>query len=314
MSSALSTLLHAPVYAPLQRLQDAVTEAAGIQVYIKREDLIHPQISGNKWRKLKYNLLQAAQEGKDTLLTFGGAYSNHIYAVAAAGKLYKFRTIGIIRGEEHQPLNATLSFARACGMHLHYLDRTTYQQKEHPEVLYSLQEQYGNFYLIPEGGSNALAVKGCMEIIQDIPLEVDYLCLPCGTGGTMAGLVAGAPDKKIIGFSALKGGEFLNQSVKELLQSYAIIDAAPNKTYLTASTWHIQTNYHFGGYAKVQPELLEFIRKFEQTHNIPLEQVYTGKMLYGVYDLLQEGYFPKGSTLVVLHTGGLQGRSAMLNF
>jgi 1-aminocyclopropane-1-carboxylate deaminase/D-cysteine desulfhydrase-like pyridoxal-dependent ACC family enzyme len=313
MSSAISSLLHAPVYTPLQLVQDAFTDAAEITLYIKREDLIHPQISGNKWRKLKYNLLQANRERKDTLLTFGGAYSNHIYAVAAAGKLYNFHTIGIIRGEEHSPLNATLSFAQACGMHLYYLDRTTYKQKDYAEVLYPLQEQFGKFYLIPEGGSNALAVKGCTEIVQEIPSEVNYLCLPCGTGGTMAGLIAGAPDKQIIGFSALKGGEFLNQSVKDLLNMYAGIDSSPSKIYLTASNWHIQVDYHFGGYAKVQPELLEFIRKFEQTHNIPLEQVYTGKMLYGVYDLLQKGYFPKGSTLVVLHTGGLQGRNAMLS-
>jgi 1-aminocyclopropane-1-carboxylate deaminase len=312
MAADLTSLPDTPVHAPLQRIQDTVTEAAGVCLYIKREDLIHPQISGNKWRKLKYNLLQAAQDGKATLLTFGGAYSNHIHAVAAAGKLYNFRTIGIIRGEEHQPLNTTLAFAKACGMHLHYADRTVYRSKDQPEFLSQLQKQYGNFYLLPEGGSNALAVKGCREIIQDIAITYDYLCLACGTGGTMAGLITAAPDKRIIGFSALKGGEFLYEEVNKLLHNYASIDSTPEKAYLTSANWHIQTEYHFGGYASIKPELTAFIRQFEQQHYILLEQVYTGKMLYGLYDLLQKGYFRRGSTIIALHTGGLQGRSPEL--
>lgn len=314
MSSAVSDLLTTSVHAaPLHQIKDAVTEAARVNLYIKREDLIHPQISGNKWRKLKYNLLQALQEGKDTLLTFGGAYSNHIYALAAAGKLYNFHTIGIIRGEAQTPLNATLTFAQACGMQLYYLDRMAYKAKEQSALLSRLQAQYGRFYLIPEGGSNALAVKGCTEIVRDIAIAYDYLCLACGTGGTMAGLVASAPHKTIIGISALKGGAFLYQEVKGLLESYASIDPSHPQPYLTATNWHIETEYHFGGYAKVKRELIEFIRQFEQTHGIPLEQVYTGKMLYGVYNLLQKGYFRKNSTVVVLHTGGLQGRSTVLD-
>jgi 1-aminocyclopropane-1-carboxylate deaminase/D-cysteine desulfhydrase-like pyridoxal-dependent ACC family enzyme len=297
----------------LQQIHDAVTEAAGVTLYLKREDLIHLQISGNKWRKLKYNLLQAIQEGKKTLLTFGGAFSNHIYAVAAAGKLYNFHTIGIIRGEEHQPLNATLSFAQACGMQLYYIDRKLYKQKEQPSFLLNLSDQYGDFYLIPEGGTNALAVKGCKEIAEEISVNYDYLCLACGTGGTLAGLIAGAPSKNIIGFSALRGGDFLCEEVNMLLQSYATIDNAAKKAYVHSTNWQIQTDYHFGGYAKTTPALIQFIKQFEQRHNILLEQVYTGKMLYGLYDLMQKGYFPEGSTVIALHTGGLQGRSTALD-
>jgi 1-aminocyclopropane-1-carboxylate deaminase/D-cysteine desulfhydrase-like pyridoxal-dependent ACC family enzyme len=305
-------LFTAPVYAPLQQIRDAITEAAGVSLYMKREDLIHPQISGNKWRKLKYNLLQATLEGKKTLITFGGAYSNHIYAVAAAGKIYNFSTVGIIRGEEHQPLNATLSFAQACGMRLHYIDRSTYKAKDQNVFLSWLQNLYGEFYLLPEGGSNALAVKGCREILQDIDIGFDYLCLACGTGSTLAGLIAGAPEKNVIGFSALKGGSFLYDEVVDLLQTYALIDNDPSKPYLSSLKWHIHTEYHFGGYAKVKPELVEFIRQFEQRQGIFLEQVYTGKMLYGVYDLLQKGYFRRESTIIALHTGGMQGRSGAL--
>ncbi len=300
------------VNAPLQPIQDISTEAAGVKVYLKREDLIHPQISGNKWRKLLYNLLQAAGEGKDTLLTFGGAYSNHIYAVAAAGNYYGFNTIGIIRGEAYEPLNNTLTFARHCGMTLHYVDRTTYRQKQEPSFIAYLQNQFGIFFSIPEGGSNALAVKGCAEIVQDIPIDVDYICCACGTGGTIAGLIASAPYTQVIGFSALKGGEFLYKDVEELLHAYSQIDNAAEKFYLHASNWQINLDYHFGGYAKINPDLIEFIQWFEQMHGVYIEQVYTGKMLYGLYDLLQKGYFEKGSTIVALHTGGLQGRSPLL--
>jgi len=293
---------------PLQRVRGAAADEAGVRVYLKRDDLIHPQISGNKWRKLKYNLLEARRRGYDALLTFGGAYSNHLHATAAAGQAFGFRTIGVVRGEETFPLNPTLAFARSGGMHLHYVSRDLYRLKTDEAVFESLRKQYGPFYLLPEGGSNALAVKGVAELVDEIDISWDFLCCPCGTGATLAGLVAGAGGKgQIIGFAALKGGSFLHGDATNLLRSYY---ATTGKDDPHHANWQIQTDYHFGGYAKTTPALLAFIRQFEGDNGIRIEQVYTGKMLFGLEDLLRKGFFSPGSVVVAVHTGGLQGRSA----
>ena len=186
---------------PLEEVNDTFLKERKISLFMKREDLNHPQMSGNKWYKLKFNIQEARNQGKDTLLTFGGAYSNHIYAVAAAGKIFNFKTIGIIRGEEHNPLNPTLSFAKGNGMKLYYLDRESYRKKNSPEICDKLTKKFGDFYLLPEGGTNRLAVKGCSEIIGKINLDYDYICCPCGTGGTLAGLITGLNgDKFALGF------------------------------------------------------------------------------------------------------------------
>ncbi|GAA4830294.1 1-aminocyclopropane-1-carboxylate deaminase/D-cysteine desulfhydrase [Algivirga pacifica] len=287
---------------PLEEIKDPVITDYGIRLFIKRDDLTHPAISGNKWRKLKYNLQQAKKEGHKTLLTFGGAYSNHIYAVAAAGLWMDFETIGVIRGEEHLPLNPTLSFAKEAGMKLVYMDRTTFRTHESPEVLQSLKEEWGDFYTVPMGGSNVFALPGCQEIVKEIeaePLTFDYICCACGTGGTLAGILSGLKDgQQAIGFPALKGGEFLYDDIHKLLEE-ASVD-------VPSSQWTLNCDYHFGGYAKKKPELLAFMEAFEERNQIPLEFIYTGKMMYGVYDLIQKGYFPEGSQIVVVHTGGLQ--------
>jgi len=285
--------------APLQKIQDPLFTQKRVELYLKREDLLHPTISGNKWRKLKYNLKAAKEQHKSLLLTFGGAYSNHIVAVAAAGKEYNFRTLGFIRGEEHASLNPTLAFAVHCGMALIYLNREAYRQKDSPEFLDSLRQQYPEAYILPEGGTNLLAVKGCTEIVNDIDILFDYICCAVGTGGTLAGIIAGLPgEKKIIGFSALKGGEFSNQDIQQLVKAYT------NREY---TNWELQTQYHFGGYAKVKPELLQFIQDFKEQQGVLLEPVYTGKMLFGIYDLIRQGYFNPGSRIIAIHTGGLQG-------
>ena len=287
--------------APLQKLHDPLLEERGITLWIKREDLLHPHISGNKWRKLKYNLQAAQEQQKCTLLTFGGAYSNHIAATAAAGKAYGFKTIGIIRGEEHMPLNPTLSFATSCGMELHYISREKYRQKQDKAFLQELAIRFNDPYIISEGGTNNLAVKGCTEIVQDININYDYVCCASGTGGTIAGIIAGlAGEKQVLGFPALKGGEFLKQEIEELVINYS------GQKY---SNWQLVTEYHFGGYAKVKPELVEFIQWFQGQHQVPLEPIYTGKMMYGLYDLIKQDYFEKGSTIVAVHTGGLQGNA-----
>lgn len=285
----------------IQEVKNAFFTRNSVRLFIKRDDLLHIRISGNKWRKLKYNLLDAQQQKHTRLLTFGGAFSNHISAVAAAGEKYGFQTIGIIRGEEILPLNPTLLFANKCGMKLHFIDRTTFRNKNQPEFRYQLKKQFGNFYLIPEGGTNCLALKGCREIIEEVKnqnIDPDFYCVPCGTGGTITGIISGLNnEKKVLGFSALKG-DFLKKEVADLLQN------CDGKAY---SNWQISTDYHFGGYAKYKPELVDFINDFYEETGIPLDPIYTGKMMFGVYDLIRKGYFEKESSILAIHTGGLQG-------
>ncbi|HKI78772.1 MAG TPA: pyridoxal-phosphate dependent enzyme [Ignavibacteriaceae bacterium] len=292
----IKELLNNPT-TPLQKIEDEFIQNSGIELYVKRLDLTHPEISGNKWYKLKYNLVEAENKGYKKLLTFGGAFSNHIYATAAAGNLFNFETIGIIRGEEHLPLNHTLNFATSKGMKLFYLDRSSYREKTSSKALSLLKEKFGEFYLIPEGGSNQLAVKGCSEIIGEIGIPFDYICTACGTAGTLAGLSTGLnPTQKAIGFSVLKGGSFLNDNVKQLLTNFG-----------ETKNYKIITDYHFGGYAKITIELIEFINSFEKRHNIKLEPIYSAKMFHGIYDLLKNSYFKEGSKIIALHNGGLQG-------
>jgi 1-aminocyclopropane-1-carboxylate deaminase len=284
---------------PIEEVNDSILQERKITLLIKREDINHPFISGNKWHKLKYNLREASKQGKNTLLTFGGAYSNHIYAVAAAGKLFNFNTIGVIRGEEHLPLNPTLAFASETGMKLYYLNRISYRKKYSADIIDELYKTFGDFYLLPEGGTNHLAVKGCSEIINNIKEEFDFICCPCGTGGTLAGLVTGLKGKKyVLGFSVLKGASFLKDNVESLLQK--------NNEFIY-SNWDINLDYHFGGYAKFDNELINFVKNFSGQSKIPIEPIYTGKMLFGIYDLVSRGFFKEGSQIIAIHTGGLQG-------
>jgi 1-aminocyclopropane-1-carboxylate deaminase len=280
---------------PVQEIHESILDKAGVRVLIKREDLNHPFISGNKWWKLKYNLEEAATLGHKTLLTFGGAYSNHIYATAAAAHDLGLKSIGIIRGEETLPLNNTLSFALTKGMKLHYVSRELYRSKTEKNFTESLLNKYGDFYLIPEGGTNGLAVKGVTEFAKALGDNFDYLCCAVGTGGTMAGLINGvSSEKKLIGFPVLRNGEFLIDEIKNLL---------PEKKH---STWSLVTDFHFGGYAKVTPQLTSFIEDFKVKHQIQLDSVYTGKALFGVFDLISRNVFPAGSTILFIHSGGVR--------
>ena len=281
---------------PLQKISTSAIEKSGIKLFVLRLDKIHPHISGNKWYKLKYNLEEARKQKKGMLVTFGGAYSNHIAATAAAGKEFGFKTTGIIRGGELKKNdNPTLRFARECGMEFHFVSREEYRTKKIPN---SLTQQPDKLYLLPEGGTNELAVKGCAEILSLIGIPFDFVCCPVGTGGTLAGIISSLKkNQKAIGFSVLKDGEFLKNEIQKLLSS----PFPPQEGDI-----NIQTDYHFGGYAKHTPELLKFISDFEKKNNIPLEQVYTGKMMFGIYDLIKKNYFPKNSTVIATHTGGLQ--------
>jgi len=292
--------------APLQKIKDPLITNSGIDLWIKREDWLHPDVSGNKWRKLKYNLLQAQKEGKQQMLTFGGAFSNHIYATAAAGQMFGMKTIGVIRGEEQDPQNPTLNFARQAGMKLHFVSREQYRDKDKPSFLKQLAENFGDFYWVPEGGTNQLAIRGCAEIIGEIDLGFDYICTACGTGGTLAGLLVGLDGhKKALGFSALKGHQDLSKEIDDLTDNYQ------QKTH---SNYQIMHEYHFGGYGKFTHQLAEFIREFKHRNGIQLEPIYTGKMCYGLYDLIKKGYFSRGSQIVALHTGGLQGLKGLVQY
>ena len=270
-----------------------------IALIIKREDLIHPFVSGNKFRKLKYNLLEAKKGKYETLLTFGGAFSNHIAAVAYAGKENGFKTIGIIRGEElHDQIteNPTLLFAQNCGMQLEFISREAYRSKSETVFLENLKQQFGDFYLIPEGGTNALAIKGCQEILTSEDVEFDYICCSVGTGGTISGIINSVlPHQKVLGFPALKG-DFLNEEIRNFVHN---------------DNWELITEYHFGGYAKVNEELIQFVNQFYAENKIPLDPIYTGKMVFGVLDLIQKNYFHAGSKILLIHTGGLQGIQGM---
>lgn len=268
-----------------------------IELFIRREDLIHPFVSGNKYRKLKYNLIQAKKENQTTLVTFGGAYSNHIAAVAFAGKENGFKTVGIIRGDELVSkinTNPTLQFAQECGMQLEFISREDYQSKTNH--LNEITSKYGNCYIIPEGGTNDLAVQGCEEILKETDSDYHYICCSVGTGGTIAGIINSAnPNQKIIGFSALKG-DFLQKDIRK---------------FAKGTNWELNADYHFGGYAKVTDELVQFINNFYKENNIPLDPIYTGKMVFGVIDLIRLDYFPKHTKILLIHTGGLQGIAGM---
>lgn len=270
-----------------------------IKLTVKREDLLHPHISGNKFRKLKYNILQAQKEGREALLTFGGAFSNHIAATAAAGAAYGFTTIGIIRGEELVNKigdNPTLTFAKSCGMVLKFVTRDEYRLKAEPQFIESLKTEFGDFYLVPEGGTNALAVKGCEEILLPEDEQFTHIACAVGTGGTISGLINSAVNnQRVLGFPALKGEGLLDDICK----------------FAAKGNWQLVTDYHFGGYGKVTEELIVFMNDFFEKTGIPLDPVYTGKMFFGVIDLIHKGYFPENSNILLIHTGGLQGVAGM---
>lgn len=288
------------VYKVLDIVNQTIpTISNSVSLSIKREDLIHPLVSGNKFRKLKYNLEQAKKERQDTLLTFGGAYSNHIAAVAAAGRENGFRTIGIIRGEELAAdfsQNPTLQFAFSCGMHLDFVSRSRFRDKAEDYFVEELRQKWGDFYLIPEGGTNNLAIIGCEEILSSNDDEFDFICCSVGTGGTISGLInSSKPNQRIIGFPALKG-DFLKDEISKFARN---------------NRWELNSNYVFGGYGKISLALIDFINKFFLNTGIQLDPVYTGKMVFGVMDLISKNFFPRHSKILMIHTGGLQGIQGM---
>ena len=278
-------------------------EEKNIEVWLKREDLLHPEVSGNKFRKLKYNVLEAKKLQKQRILTFGGAFSNHIAATAAAGKLYGIPTIGVIRGEElakdlQQTLksNPTLKFASENGMDFHFVSRENYRRKNDPKFIESLHAEFGDFYLVPEGGTNQLAIAGCEEILSEEDKEFDIICVSAGTGGTASGLInASGQNQSVLVFSALKG-DFLKDEISH---------------FSNKKNWILVSDEHFGGYAKINEELVSFINEFKTEFGIQLDPVYTGKMMFGVFEMIKKNQVPENSRILAVHTGGLQGIAGM---
>lgn len=302
-----------------------------IELYLKRDDLIHEVVSGNKWRKLKYNIEKAVFRQAQspllpiTILTFGGAYSNHIIATAFACKENGLKSIGIIRGDDpsvlrtsplgkgrNEKLNETLNEAQELGMQLHFISREKYKRKEEKNFIQELKNKSrllsgGEFYLIEEGGANQLGIEGCKEILQEEKAVYDYIACAAGTGTTLTGLLLSLREnEKLLGFPALKGGEFLKEEIEKNISNY--YPTEKNKI----NQLELICNYHFGGYAKVNDELKNFVFDFFKQTQIQLDLIYNGKMMFGLFDLIQKDYFPKNSRILAIHTGGAQGNRGFL--
>lgn len=283
--------------SPLTQILDQALSARRVELWIKRDDLLHPIVSGNKWRKLKYILNHALYHQTDTLISMGGAYSNHLHALAFAGQQLGLKTVAFVRGERPTQLNPTLIDLQQWGMQLNFVSRSDYRQLRQYKNYHSLPDLVSGQYWLPEGGATDLALQGVAEIMSELKQQFDVLMVACGTGATLAGLITAAPvDMQILGVAALKGGAFLNADVKQLLPQA-----------ITQQNWQILLDYHFGGFAKYTPELKLFMHQFAAKHGVALDPIYTGKLLFAFYDLLNQGYFKPGQRILILHTGGLQG-------
>lgn len=296
MHSALISLEKTFKPSILTKVNDALLEKHQVELWIKRDDLLHPIISGNKWRKLKYSLNHALTMGANTVISMGGTYSNHLHALAYIGKVLGLKTVGLIRGEAPATLTPSLLDMQHCGMELRFVSRSDYRLLRQYKQWNSLPNLTAGQYWLPEGGAEALALLGVAELVGEIDRSYDVLCVPCGTGTTLAGLVTAVADNvSVLGFAALKNAGFLTADVNALLP----------KPY---NNWRINLDYHFGGFAKTNAALLDFITDFELKHQMPLDPVYTGKMLYGLYDLVEKQHFQPNQRIITLHTGGLQGK------
>lgn len=288
-----ATVLRPRLPSPLAEVRDERFGRHGVTLSLKRDDLIHPDLPGNKWRKLAPNLAEG--DGRP-VLTFGGAYSNHLRATAAAGRLLGFPTIGVVRGDElaDRPLNPSLARCAADGMRLHFVDRGTYRAKDDPRVLAALLERFGDARVIPEGGSNARAAHGCTELGRELRGRTEVAAVACGTGGTLAGLAAGLdPAQAALGVAVLRGG-FLADAVRDL-QREAF--GGP------AGRWSVEDRFSFGGYARTTPELHAFADDFEDRHGLPVERIYVAKLLYALTGLVREGAFAPGTRVTAVITG-----------
>ena len=291
--------------SPVQILKDELYASKGLEVFIKRDDLIDSRVSGNKWRKLKYNIEKYKTGGYQSLLTFGGAYSNHIAATAALCNDLNVPSIGVIRGDElNEESNETLCEAAKNGMKLVFTAREEYDLREEKYYHEELRRRHGNCLIVPEGGKNYYGLLGCIELLNELDNEPDYIVLAAGTGTTAAGILLGTNAAQICTVPVLKGGEFIEKEISKLL-SYSGLTKEDCREQL--KLLNLITDYHFGGYAKYTNELIDFINDFKLKHGIQLDQVYTGKMMFALDDLVKKDYFKPESSILAIHTGGLQG-------
>lgn len=291
-------MIELDIHSPVEEIRSPLFIKKGIQVFVKRDDMIHPFISGNKWRKLKYLLRDAYKLNKKHLVTFGGAYSNHLLATACAGAKFGFQTTGFVRGEEVK--NETLTLCRLFGMQLIFTEREIYKHKK--SLFDQHFQDHSQAYFIDEGGAGALAIQGCAELIHELPEVYDHIFCAAGTGTTASGILKGIIEHSIPTLThvvpVLKGAELLKTEIEENSGS---------------NLFEFHAGYHFGGYAKTDEELLTFIKKFSSSCGILIEPVYTGKMFFSLFDLISKDHFNRGSKILAIHTGGLSGISGMTN-
>lgn len=285
------------IFSPVHQVTNPLFDEHGVTVFLKRDDLIHPMISGNKWRKLKYLLKNAQDKQRNHLVTFGGAYSNHLLATAAAAAKFGFKATGIVRGEEVK--NDTLFLCKLHGMQLIFTDRDSYRDKQALYHKYFGDDEDAIF--IDEGGASAEGALGCSELVDELTGAYDHIFCACGTGTTAAGIINGLNNHQLkTQFNAVpvfKNGGFIKDEIDR---------------FLTASVeYSIHTDYHFGGYGKATDELISFIKQFVATTGIVIEPIYTGKMVYALYDLIGKGYFKTGSKILAIHSGGIWGLLGM---
>jgi 1-aminocyclopropane-1-carboxylate deaminase len=284
-------------HSPIEQIFDPLFSEKQLKLFVKRDDLIHPFISGNKWRKLKYILCKAELENKDHLVTFGGAWSNHLLATACAAAKFGFKSSGFVRGEPVN--NELLSLCELFGMQLQFTDRGIYRDK--PALFHKIFADDPKAFFIDEGGASPEGVKGCSELIDELDQKYDHLFCACGTGTTAAGIINGLNNSHCStifhGVPVLKNAGFLKKVISD---------------YLTEDIdFELHLDYHFGGYAKISDELIQFIKLFSSSNGILLDPVYTGKLFFAVYDLAKKDYFKPGSTILIIHTGGLFGLLGM---
>ncbi|MFT4861263.1 MAG: 1-aminocyclopropane-1-carboxylate deaminase [Pseudohongiellaceae bacterium] len=304
MPNALEQLQHSIMPPQLQVLASPLLESKQLRLSVLRLDTMHREIQGNKWFKLRLNLARAVDGGAHKIVSFGGAYSNHLYALAAAGSALGVETVGFVRGEIVEPFNPVIRFLKAHNMALIPLSRSDYRRKADPNFLEALLAKHGPAYLIPEGGSNELGVKGCEDIAKLVALAIpvnnqSIVALACGTGATMAGVVNGFASlgtaNSVLGVSVLKAPGYMGNAVAEKLP---LASSA-------AIAWSVSDDYHWGGYGKSNPQLEKFMAGFAQQHDVPLEHVYTGKLFFALDSMIRQDVFPAGSHICALHTGGI---------
>ena len=283
--------------SPITKINSNFLDKKCIQIFIKRDDLIHNIISGNKWRKLKHNLIKMQAKGYDSILSFGGQYSNHLHALGYIANNLGFNSIGVIRGVGKSSLSGTLSFCQDQNMQFHYMDYKTYRHKKYDnKTLSMLRDKFGDFYFLPEGGANYLGVKGCVEIVDEIEVNFDYLCCAVGTGCTAAGLISAiCENQNFIGFCPFN---------KCFEQEQSILNLCPN---IPRNNWQLISDNHFNGFGKINSNLIKFVRRFYDDFNIKLDLIYMGKLFYSLFELIKQDYFIKNTTIMVVNSGGLQG-------